>query len=178
MSDHALGVELTLPFVWIPDSAGTRDAQPVWRETLLVLRLLLTQDAAPLRDGDHPGGLERLEAKVDLVLHLLTRPRTGAAAPLHPTPLVLQTDGLVIPQGLSGDPAQGDSGLVLLDPGSPSPLALGLPVHLVHRDGAGTVLAWRDPPPELSDPWTQWLFRQHRRAIQAGHHQPVRDGPD
>lgn len=166
-----LRVELDLPWAWRPGEPEATTVDTLWREAFLVLRLALSQEPPSARDSDRETGpergLERLEAKLDLALHLLSTVLGSQAALPPPGRIILRPDGLEIPADLRVQ--VGDKGCCELGLGPALPLPLRLPAVVVRLDAEGTVLNWLSMPDDLLELWTQWLFRQHRRSIKGLH---------
>ncbi|HRH80057.1 MAG TPA: PilZ domain-containing protein [Thiobacillaceae bacterium] len=164
-----LEIELDLPFVWQPAQPDTAEAETLWQEAQLLLRVIQGLDSPPPREADRETafsrGLERLEAKLDLVLHLMARDPRAAPPGLATRRLTLYTQGL----RCMGEPTwrTGDTGLCVLRPSPALPLPIRIPARLDATDAQGCSIRWPDMPDTVAEPWSQWLFRQHRRAVHA-----------
>jgi len=164
MPESGFAVETTLPFAWrrgpLPPGAS--------HGSLLMLRVANLLDT---RDPEQDRVQERVEARLDLMLHWLGRQLFGQVAIPDPTSIRLEADRIewTADKGL-------DAGDIVLDlyihP------ALAAPLQLAARIAgweAGRIAAeLRFESEELSDAWTQWLFRCHRRAV---HEARSRDEP-
>lgn len=164
MPDEGLQVELSLPW-----ACERRDLTPLaraeqWEQNLLLLRVLnLTPPHAP-REAGAEASAARLEAKLDLGLHLLARVLGGDKPAPAPATITLSAEGC---RGTVADPLQtGEHCLVRLRPDPALALPLDLPAVVVSQAGALTALRWLDMPAPVQEAWDQWLFRQHRRAVQ------------
>jgi len=148
----------------------------------LLLQLVHAQDLPGARDPDGGAsalrGLERLERKLDLVLHLLTRLPAATAPELGVRSLRLRADGLDWsgPEPSGERPREGP-GLVVLGLGPSCPLPLRLPARLLAPDRDSLAARWADMPDDIAESWSQWLFRQHRRALHARREGPGRETP-
>jgi len=157
-----------LPMAWSAGGAGTVDAH----ERNAALLRLLGQLEEPVREprDDKSGEPEwlRLEAKVDLLLHVVS---TLAALQRPPPPvehLVLSCRGLVwraAPRAL----AVGDAGRLSLHLHPAVPLALELGARVIAVDDSlSPPRAWLafDPPGETAlAALERHTFRRHRRAV-------------
>lgn len=168
-----LQVRLHLPCAWRPQVLDAAALDDCWREARLLLILAQHGEAAGNRDGERNDHLERtlgrLEAKLDLTLHLLTS-TLGIRLPVSaPVSVTLRHDGLVLPPGLATVAAE--PGCCLLgipqDQDRPLPQPLALPAQVTRLDDQGAEIRWLAMPVDLEELWSQWLFRQHRRAIHA-----------
>lgn len=154
MSETGFTVEAQLPFSW---EAGQADVgqQRSARLMLRVANLIDSHEAEQDKAG------ERLEAKLDLMLHWLGQQLFGDAGRLPVTPLTLGGDHIEWDGAVA---ACCDAVLSLvIHPDLPSPL------HLPARiEPAGArcraQLLFQDE--DSADAWNRWLFRLHRRAVQ------------
>jgi hypothetical protein len=166
MNDGGFGVETTVPFSWAsgPVSAGTN------RAGLLLLKV------ANLLDGHEPEpdkGHERLEAKVDLMLHWLGQHLFGDYDELPPTRLRLGADSVEWHEpGASNVPENVILSLVIH---SDLPSPLQLPARVSRIDGGAWRALLQFSDEDAADAWNRWLFRLHRRAIQEAR---MRSDPD
>ncbi|MCU0841115.1 MAG: PilZ domain-containing protein [Thiobacillaceae bacterium] len=162
MTDAGLRVTLDLPCALerLDDSGARLDA--VLRQSLLVLRVVNQAEGHPGREGEAESQLDRLEAKLDLALHLLARSQGGErAAPMRTITLHAGGFDLADDQGHQA----GDRLLLHIHLCAALPLPLRMPAWVV-QCGAGLLRAeWIDLPAMLSETWAQWLFRRHRRQI-------------
>lgn len=173
-----LQVRLSLPCAWQPRSLDAPDLDSLWHEARLLLLLAQHGEAPGNRDPERAGHSEhaqaRLEAKLDLAMHLLAR-SLGLEQPATPAlELLLRHDGLTLPPGLATVPDQPGCCLLGQRPGPEQtlPLPLSLPARVTRLDAAGARMHWLAMPLDLEELWSQWLFRQHRRAIQARRDNP------
>lgn len=166
---ESLRIDLELPFAWQPAPPDPAASAALWQEALLLLRVIHSLDSPPVREADRDAarnpGWDRLEAKLDLVLHLLARDPRVNPADLPIRALSLHARGLRCP-GEAGWRAE-EPGVCLLRLNPALPLPIRLPARLAGPDGGAWGLRWDDMPENLAEAWSQWLFRQHRRAIHA-----------
>lgn len=164
-----LQVRLALPCAWQRQELDDAATDALWHEARLILTLAQHEAASPPRDGERDGqlerGLGRLEAKLDLAMHLLVRTLRAGTPPGAPIPLTLLHGGLLLPPGLATAPAERGCCLLGLNPRLPLPVRL--PAEVARLDGQVAELRWLAMPEDLAELWSQWLFRQHRRAIHA-----------
>ncbi|MEW5770034.1 MAG: PilZ domain-containing protein [Pseudomonadota bacterium] len=165
-----LWCECDAPFAW---QADTRDAGARLRglsEATLLLTALNQMESMPEplhathaeAGGAEGRRLERVEAKLDLALHLLARA-------IEPGPLPDSRVTRISPQGVSwpdvAPPAAGTRLLLELHPSPSLPLALRLPA-LAQPPAHGMAHAvFIDLPEGLLDALHQFVFRRHRQAI-------------
>lgn len=165
MPDPGFAVELDLPFAC---QAGA--PTPALRHgSLLLLRVVNLFDS---HDAEGSRDQERVEARLDLMLHWLGMQLFGAE-PMPPSqPLRLENDRITWP---GAAPSEGDAVTLRLHihPGLPAPLFLG--GRVVERADGHTVAVLSFDDDKQADAWSQWLFRQHRRAVQEAR---KRNGPD
>lgn len=165
MTEHLLTVELDLPFRW-----ERRDLHGHALATLLQGNRLLLQAAAfmeprPLREVDEDKATERLDAKLDLILHLLAMSLNQGQPTAQPTRLRLTPEGIAW-ETAEALPAPGDSLLLALTVGA-LPIPLQLPVQVASASYGWVHTRFIQLDDALADLWQQWLFRQHRRAVHA-----------
>lgn len=166
----ALTCEAALPVEFLHD--GQRSLPPQAAETLL--RSLAVAEDARVEDADERGepsqAMQRLEAKVDLLLNLLgklARQRDGAL-PLRA--LRWSHLGLRIDAAQSFGVHSGDTGLVRVEPAAWLSDHIELPARVLAAsttaDGVHHLWLRFDPTgPGLADALERHLFRLHRRQI-------------
>jgi hypothetical protein len=155
-----------MPLAWHPASLDTRALEGMLREAALLLTALNQMEGS--HELDSPGTenrrLERVEAKLDLALHLLARAlEPGPAPSLHSvmlSPLAVAWDEVLAP-------VAGTALILELRPSEMLPLTLRLPV-LAEESQPGQARARLENLPEaLDDALHQFVFRRHRQAIRA-----------
>lgn len=155
MSEPGFAVDTTLPFAW---RSGTL-TPAMAHGSLLLLRVVNLLDA---HEVEPDAGHERVEARLDLMLHWLGMQLFGDGVAPAPTPLRLMTERIEW-SGEGGDAAD----LVVslhVHPAIAAPLQLAAKV--VESGGGRTAVELLFANPDLADAWTRWLFRRHRRAVQ------------
>lgn len=165
MTDAGLQVELRLPWVCQRRGLTLQAHAELWEQNLLLLRVLNLMPPHTPHEVDAEASTARLEAKLDLALHLLARVLGGDTPAPAPATITLSAEGC---RGTIAEPLQtGEHCLVKLRPDPALALPLDLPAVVVSQAGAFTTLRWLDMPAPVQEAWEQWLFRQHRRAVQA-----------
>lgn len=162
MSETRLAVETHLAFAWrLLDEA-------IEAHTLQGNRLLLrTINAAessliePHSDRQH----ERLETKLDLALHWLGRVLYADRERPPARALRLDVDGLSWEHPGPSELGSRVRLLLYAHAGLAAPLELA--GELVESDGVWLRARLLNRSEEWQDEWTQWLFRLHRRSLQA-----------
>ncbi len=166
MSD--LQCECRVPFAW--RAAGAEDAAAragaVHQATLLLDAI--NQMEASSHEGE-PGDagqkrLERLEAKLDLALHLLARS-------LQPAVTLPERTVWLSPEGAAwqddAPPIPGTDLDLELRLSAALPLPLRLPAVAVAADGGRARARFVEPTEALSEALYQFVFRRHRQALRA-----------
>ncbi len=162
--EAGLQVSVTLPYALQRLSLPPYELEALWGQGLMILRVVNQLEAHAPREGDLEPAVARLEAKLDLALHLLAHSLHGQHTAGRPAPITLGAEAcsLATDQALQA----GDEivlGLYL------SP-ALALPLKLaatVMSSAHGDIRAqWIAMPEAVREVWEQWLFRQHRRMVQ------------
>ena len=136
-----------------------------------LLRALGQFEPPPLDDADPPAAdpaLSRIEAKLDLLLDLLSNRRERDSA--APRPLRWSRRGASVE--LDSAPVDGSLGVLRIDGAPGLPLPLELPVRVLASEplGAGAARVWlafEHELPALGAALERLLFRQHRRQIAA-----------
>lgn len=154
MTESGLAVETALPFAWEPGKPTAAMNQG----SLLLLNVVNLLDG---HDSEADRTQERIEAKLDLMLHWLGMQLFGDGGTPATTTVRLEAERIEWP---GARPAGDDVVLSLyIHPAIAAPLKL-----------AGRVIDWREgrvsaelsfADEELADAWTRWLFRRHRRAV-------------
>lgn len=162
MSDDSLHLSLILPWSWAPHALTAHAVDDLWHEALLILRVANQMQGHIPREGETEGPSARLEAKLDLALHLLAR-SVHAARP-QPAAITLWAEGCDF--AAAAKETAGVQGVLTLYPSSALPLPLHLPAQLTEATTAGLQAHWVGMAEAVTEAWEQWLFRQHRRSIQ------------
>jgi len=164
MTDGLL-CESRMPLAWSEASPEDPERQAMMREaTLLLTAINQMEGGHETEPGTDNRRLDRLEAKLDLALHLLARALEATA----PGDARLVRLGAEAVEWEDADaPAEGTALVLELRPSEALPLTLKLPaVALVPMAGmARAQLAGL--PEALNDALVQFVFRRHRQAIRA-----------
>ena len=167
---QALTCQAVLP---VQFSAGERPLMQQQAEAMLK-GLAVAEDSRgedPDDRGEAPQSMQRLEAKLDLIVSLLGKLVSQQSAPLPVRPLRWSHLGLRIDTETPMDVRPGDAGIVTLQPVAWLSDTIELPVQVLatsanHAAGGqhlwlrfGTLTAG------LEDALTRHLFRMHRRQV-------------
>lgn len=158
MSDASLVVETTLALAWqegLPDADSRRAGQ-------LLLRVVNMLEGA--HEVEPSRAQERLEAKMDLLLHWLGEALFASGMQMATHQVRLDGSG-VSWRASSAPPLPAEATLFLrLHPDLYAPFKVGVRLS-APEDGVlrGEFEGFDEAQVEQ---WTQWLFRMHRRAIQ------------
>ncbi len=157
--------ELRLPCVWQPRAGDALARLAMEREAALVLNAINHMEGQ--RELEASGAenrrLERIEAKLDLVLYLLARSQPGSVAPA--CALRLEPDR--VEWDAAEPPLAGQAVVVELTPSDALPLIIRLPGEAFDPlPGRGRV-RFSGFSAELEDALYQFIFRRHRQAIRA-----------
>lgn len=160
-----LSCDCRMPLAWRQMQASADERAAMLHEaTLLLTAINQIEGGHESEAGPENRRLERLEAKLDLALHLLARVLAGDS-PGSPRATRLWAGGLdwedVAP------PGEGTPLLLELRPSPALPLTLRLPARAL-APLAGRGRAHFEALPEaLADALVQLVFRRHRKAIRA-----------
>ncbi len=166
---QALTCQAVLP---VQFTAGERPLMQQQAEAMLS-GLAVAEDSRgedPDDRGEVPQSMQRLEAKLDLIVSLLSKLVSQQSAPLPVRPLRWSHLGLRIDAAAPSNARPGDPGVVTLQPVAWLGDTIELPVRvlatLASADGGqhlwlrfGTLTAG------LEDALTRHLFRMHRRQV-------------
>ncbi|MEW5892134.1 MAG: PilZ domain-containing protein [Pseudomonadota bacterium] len=162
-----LRVEAYLPIVWEKHVMDAQTLASLRKGAQLLMHAFNLMDVTPLHesDGDHLH-LQRLDAKVDLILHLLAQNLQGSR-PLPSSVNVELGPEIVSWQETGTLPAVGDTVVLALylNPGLPLPVRL--PAHVTASADGRVTARLAELGDELEEFWQQWVFRQHRREVHA-----------
>jgi len=173
LSDGLL-LEAVMPLNWQELGEMEKGVRPLFpaEKNERLLRVALLSDEHQLERVDeeigHPGELQRIESKLDLVLELLAELLTDSDAGMQPRPVRLAARGLewVEPGPV---PAAGSTVVVnfIPDPGLPRPLSFTARVLEVLAETQGSRVRVRfeaegDAVRELLE---RLIFRHHRRQV-------------
>lgn len=163
MTEPGLNVTAVLPFAC---QAGLPTAAASYGSLLLLrlVNLLEAGDAEPERTQ------ERVEAKLDLMLHWLGLQLYGNQPMPDTVALRLEADRIVW-SGAAPAAGQAVSLHLHIHPAVAAPLVLAGRMVQYKGERAEAELAFDTE--ELAEAWTQWLFRRHRRAVHEARRHPV-----
>lgn len=162
MNQPRLSVEISLPMRWQVLDAPL-DTSLAQGNRLLLHTLNAMESSHPDTTSDRL--LERIEAKLDLTLHWLAR-SLHANSPMPASRLLrLDTEGLAWQEESASK--RGDWLRTTLYPSSAIQAPLVLAAECVSSQGGWTYARILDLGSEGQEEWTQWIFRMHRRMIQA-----------
>lgn len=156
MTESGLIIETELPFHW---EAGclTQTQQQANRLLLRVVNLL------DVHEPEQDRASERIEAKIDLMLHWLGTQLFGSADAYPQVRLRLSQDSIEWHDSRTAELGSE----VILNVGHPamtSPLRLA--ARITRNEGGRMLAELAFSEEDQADAWGQWLFRLHRRAIQ------------
>lgn len=129
-----------------------------------VLRVLTTPEEHGSPDEPEARGRQRLEAKVDLLLAMLSRQEEGHA-PLHD--LVLHAQGIRFDPATSAPPGSHWRLSLWLTADQPYPLTLMLQAAGQPDDAGRIFFRFEGLSAEESELLERFIFQQHRRAVAA-----------
>ncbi len=156
----------SIPLSWREADLDEAARLAMMREATLLLTAINQMEAAHEMEGASQENrrLERIEAKLDLALHLLARAlEAGAPPPSRPvkiTPVGAEWD----------DPAPPRTGAALvleLRLSQALPLTVQLPAFAQAAPSGMVRADFSGLPPDLEDVLHQFVFRRHRQAIRA-----------
>jgi len=153
-----------MPLAWHPASLDENARRSLMREaTHLLAALNQMENSHELEvGGPENRRLERLEAKLDLALHLLART-------LEPGPAAEGRAVTLTPQGAewmdATPPADSDELILEIRPSEQLPLTLKLPAVAYAPLSGKARVRFENLPEALDDALHQFVFRRHRQAI-------------
>lgn len=168
--NSTLRVQAYLPIAWEKQALEPHVIAALRQGSQLLMHALNLMDTAMPRDMESESAhLQRLDAKIDLMLHLLAHALQGSR-PLPQSVNVEFGPEQIVWQELATPPTVGDTVVISLHLNPGLPLPVRLPAHIVGH-GEGRVTAkLAELGEDLEESWQQWVFRQHRRDIHA--HRP------
>ncbi len=167
MHEEGLWCEMRMPLVWHAVAAESdAEAQPLMtRQAALLLEAINQVESGHDSDSAPENRrLDRLEAKLDLALHLLARALEPAAA-TPARPVRLSAEGAEWTE--SAPPAEGTLVILEIRPSQALPLTLRLPARALAPMQGRARVGFSDLTEELRDALVQLVFRRHRQAIRA-----------
>jgi len=158
------------PAAFLPGPSSPAVAHVASARTEMLLTSLALSENARSEDGDEhaepSSALQRVEAKLDLVLGLLGTMMSERGDLPPPTLLRWSTRGARI--DMLGDALAirpGARGVLRVQPADWLPDCIELPAHAIAVEGARAWLAFEPLPPPLADALERHLFRLHRKQV-------------
>jgi len=158
------------PAAFLPGPCSPAVAHVASARTEMLLTSLALSENARSEDGDEhaepSSALQRVEAKLDLVLGLLGTMMSERGDLPPPTLLRWSTRGARI--DMLGDALAirpGARGVLRVQPADWLPDCIELPAHAIAVEGARAWLAFEPLPPPLADALERHLFRLHRKQV-------------
>lgn len=179
--DDTLSCELSLPVDFrLGNAPGRASAAEAVLRGLAQVEELRSEDSHEER-GELPLIVQRMDAKLDLMLALLGRLARQAHDPLPLRPVRWSRRGMRLETGQRSGAATGAAGVLVLQPGEWLPETIELPVTVLAEAASGTGgcflwLRFEALEPGLETALERHLFRLHRRQIaEARRARPARD---
>lgn len=155
MTEAGFTVETNLPFAWQPGCPNPAQHHG----SLLLLRVVNLLDS---HEPEQDRAQERVEARLDLMLHWLGMQLFGHDAAPSSVPVRLEAERI---EWLADTPPETNEITLnlFIHPAMAAPLKLAGKVEDYRAGRVSARLRFEDE--QLSDAWTRWLFRRHRRAV-------------
>lgn len=169
--NSTLRVEAYLPITWEKQALEPHAIAALRQGSQLLMHAINLMDTSMPRDAESESAhLQRLDTKIDLMLHLLAHALQGS----RPLPQSVNMEfgpKLIGWQELGSPPTVGDTVVIslYLNPGLPLPVRL--PAHITGYSDGRVTAQLAELGEDLEESWQQWVFRQHRRDIHA--HRPA-----
>lgn len=164
MTDSLL-CECRMPLVWREARPDEESRQAMMREAALLLTAINQMEGGhEIEPGPENRRLDRLEAKLDLALHLLGR-ALEPDAPGATRKVRLGAEEVEWDDPLP--PADGVELILELRPSETLPLTLKLPALAQAPESGLARAALTDLTEPLNDALVQFVFRRHRQAVRA-----------
>jgi hypothetical protein len=163
MADTRFHLDTSLPFSW--ETAAAPPAAAMQLGARLLLNAINQMEATTGHTDRGDPSMERLEAKLDLMLHWLGQ-SLQAGKPL-PEAVALRLDAEGVAWSAGVVPNLGTRVTLRLYPHPALAGALELPGRVTEAAGGQVRVEFLEMDEALRDLWSQWLFRRHRRAIHA-----------
>ncbi len=164
--NDGLKCECRMPLIWREAVLDEATRQSMMREATLLLAAINQMESGHEIEsaGAENRRLDRLEAKLDLALHLLARALEPAAASA-PRLVKLGAEGAEWPD--RDPPAEGLSVILEIRPSEALPLSLNLVAETLAPAESLARVRFAGLSEELNDALVQFVFRRHRQAIRA-----------
>ena len=157
-------VELELPFAWQICPVPLCQSRQTTNSS--VFNLLESYDfTAAAHEADHKidRDIQRVEAKLDLVLQLLRRMLEQHQNPPPAASLRLAPLEVAWPVKVDMEMNSTVQLDIYLDPRLPQPVYLC--GHVVTNEAGWVIVTLHHPDESAAEAWQRWLFRQHRHQI-------------
>ncbi len=163
--NEGLLCECRMPLVWRAAAPDDDTRQAMMREAALLLTAINQMEGGhETEPGADNRRLDRLEAKLDLVLYLLAR-ALEASAPCDARRVRLGAE--VVEWEETDAPAEGAALVLELRPSEALPLTLKLPAVALAPMAGLARAGLSGLSQALNDALVQFVFRRHRQAIRA-----------
>ncbi len=166
-----LACECLMPLAWHaappePDELQRRLRDTQIREATLLLTALNQMEGMHELEAGGPENrrLDRIEAKLDLTLHLLARTLEAGTAP-EVKIVQLSPSGVQWPD--PAPPAQGTPLILELRPSEALPISLKVPAIALEAQAGNARASFQGLTEALDEALYQFVFRRHRQAIRA-----------
>jgi hypothetical protein len=163
-----------LPLGWRAETPDAARQAACLHANVALLRALAIIESAPSERDHEPDSplarsMDRLEAKLDIAMSLLSR-LAMQRVDMPPQVPVTLTSAAVEWSGEQGLPDSGDEVLITLYLSEKLPEPLQLNARVVYSAEGRCVAEILCRDPEFEEWLTRTLFRYHRRSLQARHH--------
>ena len=161
-----LTCDCLIPLAWHAAQLEPQTRHSRILEAALLLAALNQMESSHELESGHPENrrLDRIEAKLDLTLHLLAR-TLETSEPAKPVMVQLSPLGAQWPD--SAPPLAGSTLLVELRPSEALPLSLKLAAIALEPQAGLACVRFDDMSEALAEALYQFVFRRHRQAIRA-----------
>lgn len=155
-----------MPLNWHSAEVDAEATAQMLREATLLLAALNQIESSHELEASNPENrrLDRIEAKLDLALHLLART-------LQDTPLSQRLPVELTPTSASWPdttpPSEGNRLIVEFSPSNALPMSLKLPAVALPAENGMARIRFEALGETLDDALYQFVFRRHRQAIRA-----------
>ncbi len=164
--NEGLLCECRMPLAWREARPEEHEREAMMREAALLLAAVNQMESSHELESGGPENrrLDRLEAKLDLALHLLARALEPAGAP---APCLVRLGAESVEWEDARAPVE-DTALILeLRPSDALPLTLKLPAQALAPVANMARAKLTGLSEALNDALVQFVFRRHRQAIRA-----------
>lgn len=159
-----------MPLAWHAASLEPEERQRLMREATLLLSALNQIESTHELEAGGPENrrLDRIEAKLDLTLHLLARTlETSELLNTHPAARSVQLTPAGAQWQDAAPPAEGTRLTLEIRPSEAVPLNLKLSAIALEPQAGNAHVSFEDLSEGLAEALYQFVFRRHRQAIRA-----------